>query len=234
MKSPAAIAGDLDAREAYAIWSDTYDSDRNLTRDLDRSVTESVLAGLSFRSVLEIGSGTGKNTPFLARIGANVLCLDFSKSMIERAKAKSPAVHVRHVVSDLTRSWPFKPGSFDLISCNLVLEHIEDLDFVFSEAARALMAGGRFFICELHPYRQDQGIQANFRHGAETIRIPAFVHPLSEFTGAAAAQRLSLLGIKEWRHEEDQRAGKPPRLVSLMFEKPGPAGSGVGNPRKEP
>ncbi len=224
MKSPVAIEGDLDAREAYEIWSDTYDADRNLTRDLDRSVTESVLAGLSFRSVLEIGSGTGKNTPFLARIGANVLCLDFSKSMIDRAKAKSPAVHVRYVVSDLSRGWPFKPVSFDLISCNLVLEHIEDLGFVFSEAARALTAGGRFFICELHPERQDQGIQANFRRGSETIRIPAFVHHLREFTGAATAYGLSLLRIKEWRHEEDRGAGKPPRLVSFMFAKPDPAG----------
>jgi malonyl-CoA O-methyltransferase len=81
-----------------------------------------------------------------------------------------------------------------------------------------LVDAGRFFSCELHPFRQYQGTQARFQRGAETVEIPAFVHHLSEFTDAAARHGLSLKSFKEWWHEEDTR-DKLPRLVSFMFEK---------------
>ncbi|HKP35217.1 MAG TPA: methyltransferase domain-containing protein, partial [Pyrinomonadaceae bacterium] len=107
-------------------------------------------------------------------------------------------------------------NSFDLIVCNLVLEHIRDLSFIFSEASRVLMKGGRFFVCELHPFRQYQGTVARFQR-TETTEITAFVHHLTDFTDAANASGLSLKSMKEWWHEED--TDKPPRLVSFMFEK---------------
>jgi malonyl-CoA O-methyltransferase len=99
----------------------------------------------------------------------------------------------------------------------LVLEHIRELTFVFAEAVRVLATGGRFFVCELHPFRQYQGTRAHFQRDRETREIEAFVHHLSDFTDAAAANGLSLAGMKEWWHEQDQH--KPPRLVSFLFEK---------------
>ncbi len=70
---------------------------------------------------------------------------------------------------------------------------------------------------ELHPFRQYQGTQANFRNEHETVEIDAFVHHLSDFTEAARKNGLSLKSMKEWWHEED--LNKPPRLVSFLFEK---------------
>jgi malonyl-CoA O-methyltransferase len=190
-----------------------------LTRDLDQAVTRAALADLRFKSILEIGCGTGKNTPLLARIGEKVWALDFSEEMIARAKSKVRSGNVHFVVADITQPWPCEERSADLISCNLVLEHIQDLPFIFSEASRVLADDGRLFVCELHPFRQYQGTQAKFQRGAETILIPAFVHHLSEFTEAAAHVGLSLLGFREWWHEEEERNDKSPRLVSFMFEK---------------
>jgi len=205
-------------REAYSHWSSTYDQDRNLTRDLDQRVTKNTLANLHFKSVLEIGCGTGKNTSLLAEIGEHVWAFDFSAGMLEKAKQKVRAGNVSFMVTDLTEKWPCKDQTMDLIACNLVLEHIRDLTFVFGEASRVLVKGGRFFVCELHPFRQYQGTKANFQRHQQTTEIEAFVHHLSDFTGAAADNGLSLAGMKEWWHEEDQ--DKPPRLVSFMFEKP--------------
>lgn len=51
----------------------------------------------------------------------------------------------------------------NLVICNLVLEHIENLSFIFSEASRVLIPDGHFFVCELHSFRQHQGTQANFQ-----------------------------------------------------------------------
>jgi len=101
--------------------------------------------------------------------------------------------------------------------CNLVLEHIGDLSFIFSEAFRALVAGGDFFICELHPFRQYQGIKANFKRDQGTIEIPAFVHHISEFIRAAHSSGLTIESFNEWWHEDDQ--DKLPRLVSFLFKK---------------
>ena len=204
-------------QKAYNHWSSTYDQDRNLTRDLDQTITRKTLANLRCKSVLEIGCGTGKNTALLAEIAENVHALDFSGAMIEKAKQKLRAGNVSFVVADLTQRWPCKERAVDLIACNLVLEHIRDLSSIFFEANRVLVTGGRFFISELHPFRQYQGTKANFQRDQQRTEIGAFVHHLSEFTGAAAAAGFSLTGMNEWWHEEDR--DKPPRLVSFMFEK---------------
>ena len=206
-------------QDAYTDWSATYDSDRNLTRDLDQRVAREQLAHLSCKSILEIGCGTGKNTPLLASIGAHVHALDFSAGMIEKARAKVTTSNVTFELADVTKRWPCRDQSVDLVVCNLVLEHIEDLNFIFMEAARVLVERGRFFICELHPFRQYQGTQARFQRADNTHHIAAFTHHLMDFTDAAFANRLMLTELKEWWHEEDE--GKPPRLVSFMFEKLG-------------
>lgn len=204
-------------QDAYTDWSETYDSDRNLTRDLDQRVAGPELKRFRCKSILELGCGTGKNTPLLASISEHVLALDFSAGMIEKARAKVTAANVTFESADITKRWPSEDQSFDLIVCNLVLEHIEDLDFIFAEAARVLVSGGRFFICELHPFRQYLGTQARFQRADDTKHIAAFTHHITDFTNAAMANGLILTEMKEWWHEEDET--KPPRLISFLFEK---------------
>jgi malonyl-CoA O-methyltransferase len=206
----------VNVQAAYNHWSASYDQDRNLTRDLDAAVTRQTLAPFRCRSLLEIGCGTGKNTPLLAGLGKRVCGLDFSTGMLRRAKAKVADPHVSFAVADLTRPWPCAAQSVDLITCSLVLEHIADLDFVFSEAARVLMAGGRIFVCELHPFRQYQGAVATFQREQGTTEIPAFVHHLSDFVHAAE-RAFTLERFDEWWHADD--AHKPPRLASFIFGK---------------
>lgn len=207
----------MNIQDAYTHWASTYDSDRNLTRDLDQAVTKETLAQLRFHSVLEIGCGTGKNTRLLAQVGERVCALDLNVSMLDQAKRKIKTERVLFVVADVTQGWPCENASTDLIVCNLVLEHIRDLSFIFAEAYRSLVAGGHFFISELHPFRQYQGTKANFERGQETIKIQAFVHHLSDFTRGAAQSGFSVQSFREWWHASDQN--KPPRLVSFMFEK---------------
>src|SRR5690242_3859161 len=150
-------------QDAYTSWSTSYDSDRNLTRDLDQLATERTLAGHTYQNVMEMGCGTGKNTALLSRIGRRILAVDFSPGMLRQAKTKIEAENVLFVVADLTNGWPCKTETFDLIVCNLVLEHVEDLFPIFTQASQVLTDGGIFFISELHPFRQYQGKQAIFQ-----------------------------------------------------------------------
>lgn len=207
----------MSIQNAYNDWSASYDSDENLTRDLDRNVLREALANLQFKSILEIGCGTGKNTVFLSQIGEQVHALDFSEGMIANARKKVTAGNVKFAMADLTEKWPCENKAYDLIVCNLVLEHIEDLSFIFSEAFRVLKAKGRFLINELHPFRQYEGKKARFNTGTEVMEIPAFVHHVSDFTNAAASNDLRLLTLNEWWHAADE--GKLPRIISFLFEK---------------
>jgi malonyl-CoA O-methyltransferase len=202
---------------AYNEWSETYDTDRNLTRDLDRQVMFEMLANQHFESVLEIGCGTGKNTVFLAQVSTRVHALDFSEGMIERAKEKVKAENVRFEMTDLTYRWPCEDQAYDLIVCNLVLEHIENLSHIFSEAFRALLEGGKFFVNELHPFRQYEGKKARFQSGESLAEIPAFVHHISDFLNAASNNGLTLARLDERWHLEDEN--KPPRIISFQFKK---------------
>jgi malonyl-CoA O-methyltransferase len=203
---------------AYAEWSHTYNDDCNPTRDLDEEVTRRIFTAERYQTILEIGCGTGKNTSLFARIADDVQAIDFSAEMIERARRLSFA-NITFTVADLTQHWPVDDSSINLISCNLVLEHIQHLSFIFTEAARVLTPGGQFFISELHPFRQYFGTRASFHRNQEThIIIDAFVHNVTDFIDAAQHNNLRLETIKEWRHEEDM--GKPPRLISFLFQKP--------------
>lgn len=203
--------------EAYNEWAETYDSNQNFTRDLDAQLLRTILTSQRFESILEIGCGTGKNTGFLAQIGAQVDALDFSDSMIARAKEKVQTQNVRFESADLTQPWPCVDSAYELIVCSLVLEHIADLGHIFSEAARTLIAGGKFVINELHPFKQYGGTKARFEREAEIVEVPAFVHHISDFTNAAGQSDFKLIALDEHWHAEDK--GKPPRIVSFVFQK---------------
>ncbi len=220
-------------RASYDAWAATYDSDRNRTRDLDRAVTREVLDGLAVRSAIEIGCGTGKNTAFLARGAERVLALDFSPGMLGIARdklgtetglrsetaprARSGSRRVAFAVADATAGWPCRDGWADLVTCNLVLEHVPALAPVFAEACRTLAPGGWFFVSELHPERQVRGTRARFEQAGITTEIEAFVHPVEEFLEAAEAAGLSIVRRDDWWHEED--TGKPPRVISFLFSR---------------
>jgi ubiquinone/menaquinone biosynthesis C-methylase UbiE len=207
----------MNIQNAYNEWSETYDTDENLTRDLDQQLTRETLANLHFDSILELGCGTGKNTAFLAQIGTDVHALDFSEGMIAKAREKVKARNVKFSVADLTQTWPCEDQAYDLIVCNLVLEHIEDLSFIFSEVSRVLEKNGRFLLNELHPFRQYEGKKARFNTAQGETEIPAFVHHISDFVNAASNNGLRLLKLNEHWHEQDQ--GRSPRIVSFLFEK---------------
>jgi len=205
----------MNIQDSYNKWSDIYDTNINLTRDLDSKVTRNLLAHRQFDAILELGCGTGKNTVFFAKIGKHVHAFDLSPGMIQKAKEKVKMDHVHFEAADLTKHWPCEDQAFDLVSCNLVLEHIEDLSHIFTEAARVLQSKGMLLVNELHPFRQYGGAKARFELAGQIVEVEAFVHHISDFIISAAEQDLQLTRVNEYWHEED--AGKPPRLVSFIF-----------------
>lgn len=206
---------------AYDRWAATYDDDRNATRDLDAVVVRRAPLVLEGRDVLELGCGTGKNTEFLAAHARQVHAMDFSEGMIARAHQRIVTPNVRFVRHDLRDPWPLPGASVDVVIGNLVLEHVHDLAPVYFEAARVLRPGGQLFVCELHPYRQLLGGQAQFTDPAsgESVRVTAHVHTVSEYVNGGIEAGMSLRALGEWI-EDGAPLDAPPRLISLLFELP--------------
>jgi ubiquinone/menaquinone biosynthesis C-methylase UbiE len=208
----------MSTRELYNEWSATYDEVENKTRDLEKKAGQQMLATLSPHKILELGCGTGKNTEWLSQKASSMLSVDFSEGMLEKAKERVQAAHVQFQRADITQPWSFVQEKVDLITCSLILEHIEDLPFVMQQAANLLHPGGLFYICELHPYKQYSGSKARFQTAQGMQVLTCFVHHVSDYTEAALQNGLRIVALKEW-FDEDDNMGMP-RLISFLFQKP--------------
>lgn len=141
----------------------------------------------------------------------------FLKTCLKKAKEKIKGDNVLFLTADISKQWPFEKESFDLVTCNLILEHVEKLDMVFQEAASALRKGGYFFVSELHPFKQYQGSKARFEQNAETVIVECFTHHISEFFDSAVKNNFTCLQLKEWFDNDDKKLS--PRLVTFLFSK---------------
>lgn len=207
----------MSIEKAYNIWAEQYDTNSNKTRDLDQQVTIEALRAFDFSNVIELGCGTGKNTVFLLEKADQIIGLDFSQEMLNKAKAKIQDERVEFRRADLTVNWAIENGYADLITCSLVLEHIENLDFIFGQAQLKLKEGGVFFISELHPFKQYSGSKAQYETDQGTEELETYVHHVSEYLEVARQNGFELIELKE-HFDEENKVGIP-RLIGITLKK---------------
>jgi 2-polyprenyl-6-hydroxyphenyl methylase/3-demethylubiquinone-9 3-methyltransferase len=95
--------------------------------------------------VLDVGCGGGYTCEFLARRGARMTGIDRSAPCIEAARrhAEETGLPILYRVAT-AEDLPFPSGSFDVVICVDVLEHVDHPETVISEIARILAPGGIF------------------------------------------------------------------------------------------
>jgi demethylmenaquinone methyltransferase/2-methoxy-6-polyprenyl-1,4-benzoquinol methylase len=96
--------------------------------------------------VLDACCGTGDLALAAARRGGTVTGLDFSERMLERARAKAPALE--WVQGDLL-ALSFDRESFDAATVGFGVRNVADLDAGLRELRRVLRPGGRLAILEI-------------------------------------------------------------------------------------
>jgi malonyl-CoA O-methyltransferase len=204
---------------SYAKWSQTYDHVENPTRDLDRKVIRKILVNLEGKDVIEAGCGTGKNTTWLARTAKSVISFDLSKEMLNVARQKITGAYVKFVQHDITKRWIFPNDCCDVVTINLVLEHIENIDFVFKEAYRVLRNNGKLFVCELHPDKQKRGTKARFTEtkGNAVVEIDSYSHSKEDYSKAGKIAGFKNITLKDWFDEKG--SNQVPRLLSVLLKK---------------
>lgn len=203
----------MTTQQAYNSWAAQYDTNQNKTRDTEGIALRETLRKIPFRTCLEIGCGTGKNTQWLITKAEGVTAVDLSEEMLSKAKAKIGDSRVQFVQADITEDWTFASGKYDLVTFSLVLEHIEHLAPIFEKVASVLQPNGHVYLGELHPFKQYSGTKARFDTEEGRTIVPCFNHHVSDFTEAGKLNGLQLIELKEYFDEE---RGIPRVLVLVM------------------
>ena len=207
----------MDTRKAYDDWSKQYDSNINKTRDLEAKALREILSEVDFNSCLEIGCGTGKNTEWLVTKAKRITAVDLSKEMLSKAREKINSDKVQFLQTDITKSWVFTKEKFDLVTFSLVLEHIENLDHIFNEAAKVLIPGGYIYIGELHPFKQYTGTKARYDSNEGLQILDCYNHNISDFIQSAKRSGFEIENINEYFDNENRTA--IPRILTLFLIK---------------
>jgi SAM-dependent methyltransferase len=108
------------------------------------------LTGRGARRVLDLGSGTGRHTVFLARQGFEVYGLDLSASGLEQTQAwlAERGLSATLTLGDVYAPLPYADDFFDAVISVQVIHHapLNVIEQAVAEIERALRPGGLVFI----------------------------------------------------------------------------------------
>ena len=207
----------MNTKQAYNIWSKQYDTNNNKTRDLEAFALKTTLADFHFDTCLEIGCGTGKNTEWLITKAKQITSVDLSDEMLVKAKEKITSGSVQFIQADITINWAFRKKLYELVTFSLVLEHIQNLEYIFSEVSKSLVAGGHIYIGELHPFKQYTGSKARFETENGIQVVECFNHNISDFIQSAKKYNLEMTDINEYFDDNDRTT--IPRILTIFLKK---------------
>lgn len=146
--------------------------------------------------VLDVCSGPGVVARAAARRGARAMGLDFSRAMVEVARAANPGIEFREGDA---QELPFPAATFDRIVMNFGVLHLSNPDRAFAEARRVLRPGGRygFTVWAAHERNRGMGIVAAAveRYGQAAVGIPSGPDRLRFAEEAECRRALSAAGF---------------------------------------
>jgi ubiquinone/menaquinone biosynthesis C-methylase UbiE len=123
----------------------------------DEAVEQAIgeaLAGRPFRSLLDLGTGTGRILEMFGPQLDRGLGIDLSLEMLQIARARIERAGLRHCsvrqgdIYDLNVT----AGAFDVVIIHQVLHFLDDGGRAIREAARVLAPGGRLLVVDFAPH----------------------------------------------------------------------------------
>jgi SAM-dependent methyltransferase/post-segregation antitoxin (ccd killing protein) len=181
---------EVGVREGYARWAGRYDGWKNPLIVVEEPAVIQLLQGLDFKTVLEVGVGTGRHAFRLAQDGAQVVGLDLSPEMLKVAQAKSVTneTPLTLVQGSIEEPLPFSAECFDLVLSALALSHVADLQAPFMEFARVQHKGGVCLMSVYHPDAIASRWRTSLMEAEGVYRLPNSPHTRQDYlTGLQAA-----------------------------------------------
>jgi len=144
------------AEEAYDKLADWYSARKRGSYEFKIQLPAilNLLGSLRGKSLIDIGCGPGAYSVEFAKRGANVLGVDLSKKMLDKARnnAKMANVKLKLQKAD-AHSLPYTEDSFDVAVLILTILNTK----IVEEAARVLKPGGLLLFSDTHPLIESKG-----------------------------------------------------------------------------
>ena len=179
----------LGTREAYRLWSDTYDEENPLTV-LDEAAVRMLTPELDGLDLLDAACGTGRRLVFGVNAPRSAAGIDLVFEMLargRRVRGRRPTTGA----ADL-RALPFPARSFDVVWCRLAAGHLPALAPLYAEISRVLRPCGCAVVTDFHPEAIRRGHARIFRDAAGASHaVEHVVHEAEDHEAAASAAGLS-------------------------------------------
>ncbi|MDC7805303.1 bifunctional 2-polyprenyl-6-hydroxyphenol methylase/3-demethylubiquinol 3-O-methyltransferase UbiG [Luteimonas sp BLCC-B24] len=109
-------------------------------------------AQLDGASVLDVGCGGGLLSEAMAKLGARVTAIDLAEDLVKVATLHSleSGVQVDYLVQSVEALAAERPGSYDIVTCMEMLEHVPDPAAILQACATLLKPGGHLFVSTLN------------------------------------------------------------------------------------
>ena len=109
------------------------------------------------KTALDVGCGGGLLAEEFAGLGCRVTGVDPSAESLATARAHAAASGLAIDFVEATgEQLPFEDGSFDIVYCCDVLEHVDDLQRTLNESARVLKPGGLYMFDTINRTRRSK------------------------------------------------------------------------------
>lgn len=157
--------------------------------------------------ILDVGCGGGILSEALARTGAQVTGIDLSKGAIEAARehAQAGGLTIDYKVTNVEDIAQAKEGSFDVVTCMEMLEHVPDPERIVAACAKAIKPGGLAFFSSIN--RTPKAFLFVIIGGEYILRLlPRGTHTYSKLIRPRE--------LKQWSHKYGLEFA---RLASLMY-----------------
>lgn len=183
----------------YDKWALTYDRDPNPLIAAEEEVTLDFIGDVQGQLVLDLGCGTGRYCVLLTDRGAEVVGIDPSQVMVNKARKKVSEKCQFELYHGVLKDIKFLDGYFDLIVSALIFSHIPEIEPVFDEMTRVLKPGGRIVISDFHPYWPvfGHGYTEFFDEQGQEYRITSYPHLFEEYFSLSRKFDLRIEDIRE-------------------------------------
>lgn len=199
----------------------------------DRAVTPvllELLEGVDARGVVaDIGCGDGRLIPVVGDfLGVRVVGLDLSEELVSLVDAPAVVASLPNI--------PFAGGTLGAAYAVLVLDHLEDHEAFFVEAARVVRPGGFLAVVSNHPVWTAPGSTpiadydgeilwrpGSYFESGETVepagegQVVFYHRSVSDILNAASSAGWDLVRMVEKPHHDEGADPGIPRLVGLRW-----------------
>jgi SAM-dependent methyltransferase len=188
------MRAELSPQTAYDLWADHYPADaHNPLMAVEQTIVERMVTHVQARRALDVGTGSGRYLPILARSARFVLGVDLSMAMLRAGTG------ARRLCADAYHL-PFRRSAFDLVNASLMVGDIDRLGDWTVEMARVLAPGGHLVYSDFHPSWTERGWQRTFRAADGVLRTIQFEpHSIEDHLAALERAGLRLTALREPR-----------------------------------